>query len=72
MELSNGIIHVNHHDIKVWREINISNFYSAKLMSFFELTKKKLKMFDLYKKRARCHQRTLFLHFYRGYEKCFF
>jgi len=24
------------------------------------------------KKRARCHQRTLFLHFYRGYEKCFF
>jgi hypothetical protein len=44
MELSNGIIHVNHHDIKVWREINISNFYSAKLMSFFELAKKKLKM----------------------------
>jgi len=24
------------------------------------------------KKRARCQQRTLFLHFYRGYEKCFF
>ena len=71
MELCNGTFHINHHDIKNGEKSILVIFYCAKVMLLFELGKKKNKMFNE-KKRARCQQRTLFLHFYRGYEKCFF